>query len=57
MSAPIVITHVAKASPLHQFDYEARRDTDDETQFVVGYGRTEEEAINDLLLQLKGVRR
>jgi len=57
MSAPIVITHCAKASPLHQFDYEARRDANDETRFVVGYGRTEDEAINDLILQLKGVRR
>ncbi len=57
MSAPVVITHIAKASPLHQFDYEARQDTNDETCFVVGYGRTEEEAINDLVLQLGGTRR
>jgi hypothetical protein len=52
MSAPIVVTHVAKASPLHKLDYEARRDAGDESGLVVGYGRTEEEAINDLILQL-----
>jgi len=57
MSASLVVTHCTKPSPLHQFDYEARRDTDDETRFVVGYGRTEEEAINDLILQFGRVRR
>jgi hypothetical protein len=57
MSTPLVITHVAKASPLHKFDFEARCNSNDETRFVVGYGRTEAEAINDLKLQLEGVTR
>ena len=52
MVNPIVVTHCEKASPLHKFDCEARLDCSDETGLVVGYGQTEEEAINDLVLQL-----
>jgi hypothetical protein len=53
----LIITHCAKASPLHRFDYEARLNADDETRFVVGYGGTEQQAITDLIRQLVGVYR
>jgi hypothetical protein len=45
-----------KPIPLRQFDWEAWRDGDepnDNGQMLCGYGRTEAEAINDLITQLE----
>jgi hypothetical protein len=55
MSAPIKTRHAVVDALF--LGYEARLDVGDETGLVVGYGRTEEQAINDLILQLGEVRR
>ncbi len=61
MSAPTIVTRYwAKPIPLRQFDWEAWRDGDepnDAGHMPVGFGRTEEEAINDLVMRLGEVRR
>jgi hypothetical protein len=52
----ILTRHWNKPIPLRQFDWEAWRDGDepnDNGQMLVGYGRTESEAINDLIEQLE----
>jgi hypothetical protein len=45
-------THWAKPIPLRQFDWEAV-DDNYEAGCPIGYGATEQEAINDLLSQLE----
>lgn len=54
MSAPFKTRHTIVED---LFSYEARLDIEGEIALVVGYGRTEEQAINDLVLQLSAVRR
>jgi hypothetical protein len=52
----IITRHWNKPIPLRQFDWEAWRDGDepnDNGQMLVGYGRTESEAITDLIEQLE----
>ena len=57
MSAPKIVTHYwAKPIPIRQFDWEAVTDNYD-LGSPIGYGRTEAEAINDLILQLEEVAR
>lgn len=56
MSAPNIKTRYwAKPIPLRQFDWEAWEDGG--TERMTGFGRTEAEAINDLMLQLDEVTR
>ncbi len=64
MSAPKIVTHYwAKPIPDRQFDWSAVTDNYEggdgyeERGGPIGYGRTEAEAINDLMLQLEGVTR
>ena len=52
----IVTSYWAKPIPLRQFDWQAWRDNDepdDNGNMMMGYGRTEAEAINDLILQIR----
>jgi hypothetical protein len=52
----VITNYWAKPIPTRQFDWEAWRDGDepnDNGQMLCGYGRTEAEAINDLIEQLK----
>jgi hypothetical protein len=62
MNAPGTIhtEYRPKPGPLRMFDWEAWREgtgPDDTTSLIVGCGRTTQEAINDLKLQLEGVKR
>jgi len=54
MSAPKIVTNYwAKPIPDRQFDWSAHYDGDepnDDGQMAMGYGRTKEEAIADLLI-------
>jgi hypothetical protein len=52
----IVTNYWAKPIPDRQFDWSAVTEHYD-LGHPIGYGRTEAEAINDLILQLEGVRR
>lgn len=51
MSARIVTTHVFPPIPMRQFDWCAH-DEDYEDRGIVGWGRTEAEAIADYLTQV-----
>ena len=53
MSRKIITNYWAKPIPIRQFDWSAHFDDDepnDEGQMLMGYGRTEQEAIDDLLV-------
>jgi hypothetical protein len=54
--AQIVTRYEAKPIPDRQFDWSAVT-ADYDLGCPVGYGRTEAEAINDLIVQIEGVRR
>jgi len=57
MSAPKIRTaYWPKPIPISNFDWSAVTE-DYDLGPPIGYGRTEAEAINDLKLQLEGVRR
>ena len=49
-------SHWAKPIPLRQFDWEAIDDDTYEAGCPIGYGATEQEAIDDLLSQLEEAR-
>jgi hypothetical protein len=54
--AQIVTRYDAKPIPVRQFDWSATM-ADYDIGHPIGYGATEAEAINDLILQLEGVQR
>ena len=50
MKEKIITTHIYPPIPIRQYDWEAFRCSYDEGD-AIGYGRTEQEAINDLINQ------